>query len=86
MKKYILTEEQLKTLFEKKKEERKVVKEIFEKFEKVNKNLNEAKHENAMISLLKPYYKKGKITKIVAESLIEKGINKKILISARDKM
>jgi hypothetical protein len=86
MKKYKLTEAQLTALFEKKKEDRRVVKEISEKFEKIKKNLNEGKHENAMISLLKPYYKKGKINKNVAERLINEGINKKILLSARDKM
>jgi hypothetical protein len=86
MKKYFITQEQMIALFERKKEERKLINEIFEKLEKAKKNLNESKHNSAMISLIKPYYKKGKITKIVAESLIKKGVDKKILISARDNL
>lgn len=86
MKKYVLTKEQFDTLFERKKEERNVIKEISEKIEKVKKNLNESKHENGIISILKPYYKKGKITKYVAESLVDLGVDKKILHSSRNKL
>jgi hypothetical protein len=86
MKKIIITEEQFKILIERKRIERKTVSEILEKINKVKKNLNESKQENALISILKPYYKKGKVTKKVAETLINNGIDKKILLSARDKM
>ena len=86
MKKYILTEEQRKNLFELKREERKVIIEIKERVDNIKKNLSESKQENGIISILKPYYKKGKISKFVAESLINDGVNKKILISTRDKL
>ena len=86
MKKYILTEEQRKNLFELKREERKVIIEIKERVDNIKKNLSESKQENGIISILKPYYKKGKISKFVAESLINDGVNKKLLISSRDKL
>lgn len=86
MKKYIVTKEQMGLLFERKKEERKLINEISGKINKVKKNLNETKHGNGIVSILKPYYKKGKITKYVAESLVRDGLDKKLLISARDKM
>ena len=86
MKKYILTEEQYKGLVERKQQERVIIKEIKEKIDKVKKNLNEAKHAGGISSILKPYYKKGKISEFVAKSLINDGVNQKFLISARDKL
>ena len=86
MKKYILTDKQYRNLFEIKKNERILIKEIEEKVVKIKKNLNESKHENGISSILKPYYKKGKISEFVAESLINSGVDKKLLISARDNL
>ena len=86
MKKYILTDKQYRNLFEIKKNERILIKEIEEKVVKIKKNLNEAKHAGGISSILKPYYKKGKISEFVAESLINSGVDKKLLISARDNL
>ena len=86
MKNYIITKKQFNFLLEHKRNEKRVVEEIMNKFDKIKKNLNESIHENSMISLLKPYYKKGKINKNVADSLIKNGVNKNILVLARDKM
>jgi len=86
MKKYILTKEQYKGLVERKQQERVIIKEIKDRIGKIKKNLNESKHANGISSILKPYYKKGKISNFVAESLINDGVNKEFLISARDKL
>jgi len=80
--KYIITEEQYKSLVRIKKEKR-ITNMILEEVEQSKKYLNESTMlNNSIVDILKKYNKKGLLTKNVVNRLTENNISKEDLIKA----
>lgn len=83
MKKYLITESQYNKLIELKKTENSTIKNIIEEINKRKNNINESTILNeAIVDVLKKYFRKGLLTTAVISSLLSNNVDAKDLISA----